>query len=473
MNERQTAPEPASERIERRPLRTYQRKLFGQCLKMKHPALFVEMRLGKTLITVRRIKSDASGAGRILIVGPYSCLYSWERELLLEGFTNKDIVYVTGPRSQRLDTLNDSRAVWFLANVEARLSVPELCEYAWEEVVLDESTFVKAPPQQKWSKTFGARSNTSKYYTDNFRNVRRRWALTGTPAPESELDYYMQLRWLSHEILPFANYHAFKNEMFATVFQHDWVLTERGRLYLSRKLAEHCAFLKRKDVDLCGRKIYTKRLVQLDNRTRKMYNTMVREQIMEIDGRVLDVADYSIESYTWARQLLGGFVQGEFVHRVKVDELTAIVCEQLAHEQIVIWCDFTAENIFLVDYLTKKGVPSASITGDVDGADRPDILRAFERGDYRVLVCQPKCMSHGTDMSAADTMIFYSTPLGLERRLQCEDRCYNVSADGSSHIIDIVCENTIEEAIHTSLIRKESKAEMMRRIVMSLQRRTA
>ncbi len=447
-------------------MRAYQRAIFTYAREAQHPALFVDMRLGKTLVTVRRIKSDARGTERNLVVGPYSCLYSWARELALESFPERDVVLMSGTRAQRLEALQRD-ATWFLVNNETHLSVPEIANMHWNEVVLDESTFVKAPPRTNWSKRYGYRDSASKFYTEGFRTADRRWALTGTPAPESELDYFMQLQWLSHDILPFANYWAYRMYCF-TKEKHDWLLNERGKELLGRKLAEHCYFLKRADVKLGGRKVYVKRLVQLSERERKTYRTAQREQVLELDDAVLDVTDHSIASYSWLRQLCGGFVKGQHVSTAKLRELERLLLEELARDQVVVWCDFVDEIIFLADYLTNKGVTIEKIWGDVDTSERFRCLERFHRGDSRVIICQPRTMRHGVDFSNADTMIFYSSPLGAETRQQCEDRCVSVAKGGSTLIIDIVCEQTIEEDIYISHIRKESRATMMRRIAQRL-----
>jgi DNA helicase IV len=66
-------------------------------------------------------------------------------------------------------------------------------------------------------------------------------------------------------------------------------------------------------------------------------------------------------------------------------------------------------------------------------------------------------------------MIFYSTPVG-ETRQQVEDRIITVSDKEPLLYIDLVTEGTIEEDILKSLMLKEGKQEMMRRIVRRLQK---
>ena len=65
-------------------LRPNQRDAFAYTMRVAHPALFMEMRLGKTLVAIRRVKTYAD-CSKILVVGPYSVLSGWEDDLMSDG----------------------------------------------------------------------------------------------------------------------------------------------------------------------------------------------------------------------------------------------------------------------------------------------------------------------------------------------------------------------------------------------------
>ena len=69
------------------------------------------------------------------------------------------------------------------------------------------------------------------------------------------------------------------------------------------------------------------------------------------------------------------------------------------------------------------------------------------------------------DLSKASTVIYYSTPTGLETRQQSEDRVVNVKDKDSVLIIDLIVDNTIEKSIIKSIKLKESNEQLMRRLV--------
>lgn len=449
----------------RRPLRGYQKRGFYWSSGIEHPAIFWEPRLGKTVLPIRRMKADQI-SGPVLVVGPYSCLSNWRRELNLEGVPDSEIAFLTGDRAEREAALQ-SPAMFKIINKEGFRVLPEIASVRWEEMVVDESTFLKGLPRMNWTEKYGKRPSVSKFFMDHFRDVRRRWILTGTPSPESELDLFHQLAFLDPEILPFDTIYHFRHSLFVKDVHDEWIITDEGRERLSKRLATACSYLSRKDVHLDVPVIRSRRMVRLSPKARKMYSTAKNELILEHAGSVWDVADFGIEAYSWLRQICGGFFKErdtvEFHH--KANELTELMKGELANDPVVVWCSFTAELLKLSKLLDKRAITNRVVYGDTPQRVRETRFDDFRRGNYQVLLCQPAVAQHSQDFSHCDTMVYYSTPTGLEMRLQSQDRFINVAEGGSKYIIDLVTEGTIEEDIVLSLYLKESRQAMLKRIV--------
>ena len=105
----------------------HQRDALRYACGLDHPFLAMEMRLGKTLTTIRRLLMYTplrpSSGLRLLIIAPNSALGSWERELADEGET--DIVFLQGTRAERLELLG-AGARWNLINKEGWRHLPEI-----------------------------------------------------------------------------------------------------------------------------------------------------------------------------------------------------------------------------------------------------------------------------------------------------------------------------------------------------------
>lgn len=445
-----------------RPLRLYQKRAFRYCLQTENPALFMQMRLGKTLVAIRVI--NFRHEEKNLIVAPYSALYSWGVELEQED--ENGILELYGPRDDRLQALDNyyESTKWFLLNREGHRILPEIADYYFDNVLLDESTFIKGP----YSKKKG--SQVARFFCENFRNAKHRWILTGTPAPESELDYFNQLRFLDHDNWQEQNYYEFRFNKFGIV-NYTAYLKPDGARFLQNTLARKCFFLSRSDVKLGGKKIYEKRFVKLPANVRRIYEKVEKEFVLEYMG-LQQSTIYATTKYVWLRRLCGGFADDIFISYVKLKEIESILNTELKGEQVVIIAKHVNEVEKIAKYFSSKKFKIGMIHGGVDKIKkRPTIYRDFQLGKLDLIVAQSGCIQHGVNLSASDTVIFYTTPDGGEPRMQVEDRVVDTSGNDASLILDIVCQDTIEEDVLSNLVRKEGQQLLMKMIVQRLQKK--
>lgn len=445
----------SSQRV-RRALRKYQREGLYYAGKQQNPALLWEMRLGKSLTVLRSLAVRFPASGRKLIIAPYSALYQWTLEFKAEGMTDSDYIFLTGTRKQRAKNLQIDTQ-FYLLNKEGWASVPQIANVNWQAVILDESTFIKNP-----------KAKVSRFFCDNFRDVDSRWILTGMPAPESDLDYFQQLKFLDPSILGFKNFYDFRREFFVQTFQGKYSPTIEGGNYLNTRLAKYCSFLTREDVDLDVEKIFTKRNIKMRTSAWKTMQTLLREYILEVNEKLYSVTDNAGAKFIQARRICGGFVGDDLLFKEKMNVLLDLLKSELTHKQVIIYSEFINEIKTIHQILRKENITSDFIFGG-NRANRFDILDNFRKGDIRVLVGQPTCFKHGVDLSCSDTIIYYSMPMSNETFGQSQDRIVNVSQRFTAHIICLICEWTIEEDIYIAMINKESTEKLRKRLVKRIQ----
>lgn len=442
----------------RRPLRPHQKPIFRYCINTEHPALFVQMRLGKTIVTVRAV--NFRHGQKILIVAPYSALFSWSVELTDESENEYGILELFGTRNVRLQALEDlyPTCKWFLLNREGHRVLPEIADYYFDHVILDESTFIKS-----------AKSGATDFYCRNFRDAEHRYILTGTPAPEGELDYFCQLKFLDWNLWRETNFWEHRHKWFG-IINHTAYIKPEGSIYLENVLAQNCYFLSRSDVNLGGSKIYEKRFVQLTAKVRKIYEQIEKEFVLSYLGEEQDTI-YATTKYIWLRRLCGGFVDKQFVSHVKLKEIELILATELKGEQVIVCAKHVNEVVMVSKYFTKKKYRVGMIHGGVSKNKRIEIYRAFQASKLDIISAQPETIRHGVNLSASDTIIFYTTPDGGETRMQVEDRVVDTATNDASLILDIVCKDTVEEDVLKGLANKQSKQAMMKELVQRLQQK--
>ena len=436
----------------------HQKRMLFYCMIVKNPALFVDMRLGKTLVIIRYFEMQ-SDIKRVLIVAPYSAFPAWQNDLWIEGLEVTEVAGTWAQRRSRLPYNNIGGTKYYLTNKEGFLTIPEISTYVdWDAVVLDESTFVKNPKAQ-----------VSKYFTMHFKDTKYKAILSGMPAPESSLEYYQQLYFLNPNILGVKNYWEFRNDYFIQGDNYSFTLSQWGEQELTRKLKKHCYFLKRSDVKGGEIKVHSQRVIELSCTAREVYDTISKEFIIEYK-EVSKKTKYAMTAFNWLCQLCGGFVNGKFEFNDKLNELKSLLSNELKGESVVLVANYTQELKMLKRELKKK-YKVGLVYGNILPNKRPVIYSSFMRKEIQILIAQPVCISHGLDLSVSDTIIFYSTTLSLETRTQVEDRIMAFSKSRRGLVIDIICNNTIEQRIMYLLFRKGVKEDIIKRIVKEMQRK--
>lgn len=446
--------------------RPYQGDGLRYLLRNDHGALFWDMRLGKTVVAIRRARM-MKRLRRALVVAPFSAMQGWEDDLVREGQGRP--VRLTGTRKSRLAALT-LPARWNVVNWEAYRVIPEIARMHWDIVICDESHYLKNPD-----------SKVSNFFAENFRDVEHRLILTGTPAEETELSYYQQCRFLDHDILGYKNFYEFRTANFvqgSTFDPHAWCITPKGRAFLEKKLARYCSFLKRRDLNLGSITIYNKRLVDFDKATREIYRRCEAEFLLAWKDTETETI-WATQKHIWLKRLCGGLLPRpkengggyDVVWLGKVQELGRMLTGELRGEPVIIWCQFIDEVKFVSEWIAKyTGKQVATVYGDIKPLDREKARRAFQSGEALYFVGQPECFKLGSDLSRADIMIFYSSPEGADTRKQVQERFIKVEKTGSVLVIDLAANDTVEEDNLVSLVRKESQAERMRRAVQRMQR---
>lgn len=417
----------------KRRLRKYQVDALRWSDSVSHPGFFIDMRMGKCLLMIRRVQRWGV-TGNILVVAPYPSFDGWQKDLRLDGLP--PAVELMGSKKQRLEKLHWKELGeqhWFLINKEGHRSLPEIRHFDWEVVIIDESRYIANPL-----------SAMSKFYVNQFRDVRHRVILTGTPDYKEKLDYYQQLRFLDYNILPYKNYWHFRTEAF-NHFGYSFSIKKKHRDILASALKKNTYLLKRSDCDIGRKKVHEVRMLQLPRDVRKVYRQVEDEFILETKKNFSSTL-FSTVSHIWLMRLCGGFIDNKLTWKGKYNELLNLLKYELDREFVVILFRFKEEIRGVSKKLKEDGFKSViEYHGDIKRETRRQILRDFNSGKHAIILGQPNSFSHGTDLSRATCLIYYSQPNGKEIRDQSEDRLVTMSDEKTVLVIDLIVKDTVDE----------------------------
>jgi SNF2 family DNA or RNA helicase len=420
---------PASIKKNKMQLRNYQIKAVQYLRRNNGGALFMDMRLGKIKCTVGFLRMR-KGIKRVLIVAPYSAFDGWKEEC-----PNITDISIHGERSNY-----EFQSGWYIINKEGFLQNHFLL-FRWDALVIDES-FITNP-----------RAKVTKYFLNFSSHTPVRILLSGTPDPESDLQYYPQLSFLFPGVFGVKNFWEYRSKYCIPDYAgYNWKLTNKGKYALGKVLAEKCFVLTCKDVNLYPSPQYIKRAIYLSNP--KIYSEAEKHCLDDLDN----ILKYAGQKWNYLRRLCS---QSE-----KEEELLYLLNGELRKKQVVIWCVYIEEILRL-----SKLLKCPCIYGSVSQGKRYMLRHNFNAGKYRLIVVQPDTVKFGSDFSAADTEIYFSTPQSLMSRKQSEKRIINLKRKYPVLIIDLIAKNTIEEDILESLRYKENRKEQIERIRRGILRR--
>jgi superfamily II DNA or RNA helicase len=438
-------------------LRKYQLDALRWSEGREHLGFFIDMRGGKTKLVIRRIKKWGC-TGDKLIVCPESAIQSWIDELINEG--EHPPIELTGTAKERKIKLyykvSNFFTKWFIINKEGHRALPEIKDINWDVIIFDESRYIANP-----------KSQMSKFYVNNFRNVKHRIILTGTPDYNEKLDFYQQLRFLDYKSLPYKDYWHFRTKAF---FQsgYDYVIKKKDAEILKNALNKYCYFLSRKDIP-GGRTVeYIKRIIKMPRKLKKEYDVVENEFVLEKhDMKTI----FATEAHMWMMRMCGGMRRTRndgFIMEWhgKIDAVKELLDGDLKDDSAVIFCRFKAEVYSLYTLLSAHKIKCDIYTGDQNKDLRRKIIAHFNSNKKpNVLIAHPAAISHGTDLSAATCIIFYSQPPGGELRDQSEKRIMTYADEKHMLIIDLLVKDSVDEDTRMGHLEGDSRRKIFERAV--------
>lgn len=303
------------------------------------------------------------------------------------------------------------------------------------------------------------------------------YLLTGTPAPQGEMDLWSTFYLLGKCKEPFfvwrKRHFDDRNERRrgALGYWPDFVIRPESR-QLFQKLLSECSLTARKDevLDL-PEMLYTNVFAELSAEQKRHYDTM-KEYLFAIDEHGNELNAANLLSRTLRLQQIVAGLLGDVPMRDN-PRLQALdhAIEKTQGEQFIIWTIFKATYKQIAEKLEKENVSFGMLTGEQSAEERHETIGRFQAGELRALIANPKAGGVGVNLTAASYSIYYTKNFSLTDDLQAEARNYRGGSERHKRItrIDIIAPDTVDEDITKALREKKGIQEF----ILGLKRRYA
>lgn len=431
-------------------------------------ALFFDPGCGKSRTAIEIYKKSQFGKlgrGKAIIFAPLNVCRNWENELKQYlGAPYKTFLVAGQSKLKKVDILEEfkvavaDRHVFLICNIEslrALAYLEPLCESGARFVIVDESHNFKSPNS---AQTKGLIELEKKLHPDNLL------LLTGTPAPQGEIDLWSTFYLMKKTADPFfvwrKKYFADLNEARRGTRNYwpNYTVTKSSKELFQRWLSECSAVAKKNEVLDLPPLLRTNIYAEMSPEQSRHYETM-KDYLFAIDsdGNELNAANMLSRTLR-LQQILAGFLGDIPVkENLRLQALDAAI-ERTAGGQFIVWTIFKSTYAQIADRLDRDGITFGMLTGNESAEERAGFMSAFQNGEIRALIAHPKAGGVGVNLTAAAYSIHYTRSYSLTDDLQCEARNYRGGSEIHERItrIDIITPDTIDEDIVTALREKKS-----------------
>jgi SNF2 family DNA or RNA helicase len=462
-------------------------------------ALYMQCGTGKTVSTLesfRRLKERQPGL-KMIVTAPLSLLNTAWRDDVAD-FTNFSYhnAHDEGiPSVLKADIMS--------INFDVVAQNKELLRRIIRDnmLVVDESSKLK-----------DHNSQISKTMLNLAPDARYRLDLSGTPAPNSPLEYWPQIDFLWPGYL--GTFSQFRNQYFHLSRGDQWVLrdgiwnpqflsqminrkqikpeeadllirgytnktlmakimrvgpkyaiTNEKLAHLMATIAPLCFWKKKKDCLDLPDQMDEVREIEMTADQARHYHQMENDLITQIRGMYI-TAPVALAKIMKLREITSGFAydgmgnEVEIGNSPKIKELDQLL-DELGDEHSIIWFNFKWEAKKICALLADKYGADSFVTYHADTKDKDSAADDFKHGRVRFMVAHPQSSAHGLNFQHhCHYEIFFSLTYSYEQYEQGRDRIHRAGQNKKCTYFHLIAKDSIDEKIYDVLKKKGDMMEL-------------
>ena len=398
---------------------------------------------------------------RVLVIAPLSIVGVWQEEFVKFADFDYNLAVLNGTGAKKAEVLQHlvgKPLQIAVVNYESAWRLEkEIAAWRPDLIICDEGHKIKTHNISA-SKAMHRLGALAQY----------RLLLTGTLVTNKIIDVFSQYKFLNPHI--FGNsFYSFRNRYFDMVGygNHTPVLKKTMESELTEKL--HSIAFRATKAECLDLPAVTDilRTVELESSAMKVYRDLVKESFAELGNDREVTATNILTKLLRLSQLTGGFIGNDAggtpqsISRAKLNALADIL-EQTQQEgkKLVVIARFVSEIKAICAMLAKSGIGYSCIMGGVTDRDK-QVSRFQTAPDCQVFVGQIATAGLGITLTAASTMVFYSTDYSMSNHEQARARIHRVGQRENCTYIYLTVKGTVDEKILKILRNKANLAKTL------------
>lgn len=338
---------------------------------------------------------------RALVVAPLSTLERTWADTVFEHFPHLSCTVLYGSAAKRRKLLTVNADIYVVNHHGLEILADDLNKRPDIDLIIyDELSVVRNGRSNLWK--------AANKIVNRPKAPRSVWGLTGTPMPNDPTDIWAQCKLVTPEtVTPYFT--AFRDRVMKQISTYKWAPRD-GFLSVVHKAMQPSVRFALDDCVSLPEQIFTERDAPLTPEQNKAYKEMLTNlKTEQAAGEILAVNE-AVKAGKLL-QIAAGVAydtSGQDVILTATHRLAAM--HELIEESegsVIVFVPFTGVLNSVVEYVGKH-YSCEHIDGGVGKNERDRIFSDFQRNKCKVLVAQPRTMSHGLTLTAATTIIWYS-----------------------------------------------------------------
>ena len=423
-----------------------------------HPvsALFLDMGLGKTVITLTAIRDlmlDELLVTKTLVIAPLRVARdTWPAETRKWDHLNDlDISVIVGDLRVRESAVSKSALIYIInrENIKWLVEYYERNGIRWDFdcVVIDELSSFKNYHSQRFK------------WLRKMRPFVKRWiGLTGTPSSNGLMDLWAEIgildggQRLGRFIGRYRDAYFKPSSMNPnTGVVYSYAPREGAEQQIYDRISDITISMKALDYLEMPECVYVNHEVQMSDQEKKLYDQLKSDLIIPLEDGDIDAANAAALSNKLL-QLSNGAVYDEngivrVVHKRKLEMLEDMI-EAANGQPVLIAYWFKHDHQRIMEHLTACGYSPRDIRESED-------IKDWNTGKMAVALIHPASAGHGLNIQeGGHILIWFGLTWSLELYQQTNARLWRQGQRDTVTIHHIVCENTVDEDVLNALSSK-------------------
>ena len=442
----------------------YQKKAIAYIIEHEKCGLFLDMGLGKTVITLTAIEDlmyNQFEIEKVLVIAPLRVAEStWSTECeKWEHLRHLKISKILGTPTQRRLALYSNADIYIIN----RENVPWLCNelsndaWAFDMVAIDELSSFKNPSSQRFK-------HLRKYIFKSNRVV----GLTGTPSPNGLIDLWSQIYLLDGGVRLGKTITSYRQNYFlpdkcnAQVI-YSYKPKENTDNLIHQAISDICLSMSAKDYLTLPQRIDNIMPVYLSEKEKLQYDEFEKNSYLEfINGEITALSKASLINKLL--QFSNGAVYSDDGYIEVSDKKIKALQEIMDTSQgQPILCFYSYKHD--VERI-QKVIPDAKVLKSNDD------IQSWNRGEISLLLVHPASAGFGLNLQhGGHIIVWFGLTWSLEQYQQANARLYRQGQTQSVIIHHLITQGSVEHRVMDSLQgKKDVQDDLLRALKLKYER---